>query len=47
MALGFYEQGINGHRGLAHGGDTTRSISDLTCFIDDNVGLFVSVNSSR
>jgi CubicO group peptidase (beta-lactamase class C family) len=46
MALGFYEQGINGHRGLAHGGDTTLFHSDLTLFIDDNVGLFVSVNSS-
>jgi CubicO group peptidase (beta-lactamase class C family) len=46
MALGFYEQGINGRRGLAHGGDTTLFHSDLTLFIDDNVGLFVSVNSS-
>jgi CubicO group peptidase (beta-lactamase class C family) len=46
MALGFYEQGINGHRGLAHGGDTTLFHSDLTLFIDDKVGLFVSVNSS-
>lgn len=46
MALGFYEQGINGHRGLAHGGDTTLFHSDLTIFVDDNIGLFVSVNSS-
>jgi CubicO group peptidase (beta-lactamase class C family) len=46
MALGFYEQNINGHRGIAHGGDTTLFHSDLTLFIDDNVGLFVSVNSS-
>jgi len=46
MALGFYEQGINGHRGLAHGGDTSLFHSDLTLFIDDNVGLFVSVNSA-
>ena len=46
MALGFYEQNINGHRGLAHGGDTTLFHSDLTLFIDDGVGLFVSVNSS-
>lgn len=46
MALGFYEQGINGHRGLAHGGDTSLFHSDLTLFIDDGVGLFVSVNSS-
>ena len=46
MALGFYEQNINGHRGLAHGGDTSLFHSDLTLFIDDNVGLFVSVNSA-
>ena len=46
MALGFYEQGINGHRGIAHGGDTGLFHSDLTLFIDDGVGLYVSVNSS-
>ncbi len=46
MALGFYEQNINGHRGIAHGGDTSLFHSDLSLFIDDGVGLFVSVNSS-
>ncbi|MCF2515906.1 beta-lactamase family protein [Sphingomonas sp. G124] len=46
MALGFYEQNINGHRGIAHGGDTTLFHSDLSLFIDDGVGLFVSVNSA-
>jgi CubicO group peptidase (beta-lactamase class C family) len=46
MALGFYEQNINGHRGIAHGGDTSLFHSDLTLFIDDGVGLFVSVNSA-
>ena len=46
MALGFYEQNINGHRGIAHAGDTTLFHSDLTLFPDDGVGLFVSVNSS-
>lgn len=46
MALGFYEQNINGHRGIAHGGDTTLFHSDLTLFIDDGVGLFVAVNSA-
>ena len=46
MALGFYEQNINGHRGLAHGGDTSLFHSDLTLFPDDGIGLFVSVNSS-
>ena len=46
MALGFYEQDINGHRVIAHGGDTSLFHSDLSLFIDDNVGLFVSVNSA-
>ena len=46
MALGFYEQNINGHRVLAHGGDTSLFHSDLSIFIDDNVGLFISVNSA-
>ena len=46
MALGFYEQNINGHRGIAHGGDTSLFHSDLTLFIDDGVGLYVSVNSA-
>jgi len=46
MALGFYEQGINGHRGIAHAGDTSLFHTDLTLFIDDGVGLFVSVNSA-
>ncbi len=44
-ALGFYEQNINGHRVIAHGGDTNFFHSDLSLFIDDNVGLFISVNA--
>lgn len=44
-ALGFYEQNINGHRVIAHGGDTNFFHTDLALFIDDNVGLFVSVNA--
>jgi CubicO group peptidase (beta-lactamase class C family) len=46
MALGFYEQRINGHRAIAHGGDTVYFHSDLWIFPEDNVGLYVSVNSS-
>lgn len=42
--LGFYQQNVNGHRVIAHGGDTDYFHSDLSLFIDDNVGLFVSVN---
>jgi CubicO group peptidase (beta-lactamase class C family) len=42
--LGFYQQNINGHRVIAHGGDTDYFHSDLSLFLDDGVGLFVSVN---
>jgi len=45
MALGFYEQRINGHRAIAHGGDTLYFHSDLWIFPEDNVGLYVSMNS--
>ena len=46
MALGFYEQNINGRRVISHGGDSQWFHSCLWLFPDDNVGLFVSVNSS-
>ena len=42
--LGFYQQDINGHRVIAHGGDTDFFHSDLSLFLDDHVGLFISVN---
>lgn len=45
MALGFYEQWINGHRAIAHGGDTEWFHSDLLLFPDLDVGVYVSVNS--
>jgi CubicO group peptidase (beta-lactamase class C family) len=44
-ALGFYEQNINGHRVIAHGGDTVYFHTDLALFADDQVGLFTSVNA--
>ncbi|MDI9239815.1 serine hydrolase domain-containing protein [Lysobacter sp. LF1] len=46
MELGFYDSNINGHRSIAHAGDTQWFHSALHLFPDDNVGLFVSVNSS-
>ncbi|MBL8266387.1 serine hydrolase domain-containing protein [Steroidobacter sp.] len=46
MLLGFYEQNYNGHRALGHGGDTNWFHSDLHLFPDDNVGMFVSLNSA-
>ena len=45
MMLGFYEQNYNGHRVISHGGDTEYFHSYLHLFLDDHVGLFVSVNS--
>jgi CubicO group peptidase (beta-lactamase class C family) len=46
MALGFYEANRNGHRVIAHGGDITAFHSDLHLFLDDNVGVFISMNSA-
>jgi CubicO group peptidase (beta-lactamase class C family) len=46
MDLGFYEQNYNGHRVISHGGDTEYFHSYLHLFLDDHVGLFVSVNSA-
>jgi CubicO group peptidase (beta-lactamase class C family) len=46
MALGFYEQNINGRRVISHGGDTQWFHSYLWLFPDERVGLFVSVNSA-
>ena len=45
MVLGFYEQNRNGRRVIAHAGDTAWFHSDLYLFIDDGVGLFISMNS--
>jgi CubicO group peptidase (beta-lactamase class C family) len=46
MMLGFYEQNYNGHRVISHGGDTEYFHSYLHLFLDDHVGLFVSMNSA-
>jgi Beta-lactamase len=45
MVLGFYETNYNGHRIISHGGDTEYFHSDLHLFLDDHVGLFISMNS--
>jgi CubicO group peptidase (beta-lactamase class C family) len=45
IALGFYQTNINGHRVIAHGGDLNYFHSDLFLFLDDHVGLFISVNA--
>src|SRR5688572_5244497 len=46
MMLGFYETTTNGHRAIAHGGDTQWFHSDLQLFLDDGIGIYVSTNSS-
>jgi CubicO group peptidase (beta-lactamase class C family) len=46
MALGFYEQGRNGVRVIAHGGDLTAFHSELVLIPAAKVGLFFSFNSS-
>ena len=46
MVLGFYETDINGHRAISHGGDTRFFHSDLHLFLDDGVGLYISMNST-
>jgi CubicO group peptidase (beta-lactamase class C family) len=45
MCLGFYEQRLDGHRSIGHGGDTVSFHSNLHLILDANVGLFVSYNS--
>lgn len=46
MVLGFYETNINGHRVISHGGDTRYFHSNLHLFLDDDVGLYISMNST-
>lgn len=46
MMLGFYETSLNGHRAISHGGDTSWFHSDLQLFLDDGIGLYVSMNSA-
>ncbi len=46
MALGFYEQTINGRRSVSHGGDTDFFHSDLWIFPGSDIGMFISMNSA-
>ncbi|MEO8115853.1 MAG: serine hydrolase domain-containing protein, partial [Phenylobacterium sp.] len=45
MALGFYHEDANGRVIIGHGGDTVAFHSDLHLLPNDNVGLFISMNS--
>ncbi len=46
MLLGFYEEHVNGRRVVGHGGDSQYFHSSLNLFADEDVGLYVVVNSS-
>jgi CubicO group peptidase (beta-lactamase class C family) len=46
MALGFYHEDRNGHVIVGHGGDTVAFHSDLHLLTNDNVGIFISMNSA-
>jgi hypothetical protein len=45
MALGFYQENYGGQRIIAHGGDTQFFHSNLSLLLDQNVGVFISLNS--
>lgn len=45
MALGFYEQMVNGRRAIGHGGDTQWFHSYLWLFPQDDIGVYISMNS--
>jgi CubicO group peptidase (beta-lactamase class C family) len=46
MALGFYHEDRNGHVVIGHGGDTVAFHSDLHLLPNDNIGIFISMNSA-
>ena len=46
MALGFYEQNINGRKAISHAGDTLTFHSQLWLFPEENVGIFMSMNAA-
>jgi CubicO group peptidase (beta-lactamase class C family) len=46
MLLGFYQRNLNGHRVIAHDGDTQYFHSALSLFADDGVGVYLSTNST-
>lgn len=45
MALGFYQENYGGQRIIAHGGDTQWFHSNLSLMLDQNVGVYISLNS--
>ncbi|HSF83111.1 MAG TPA: serine hydrolase domain-containing protein [Anaerolineales bacterium] len=47
MAYGFFENMINGQRVISHGGSLVTFMSQLILIPEQNVGLYISTNSSR
>ncbi|WCM28444.1 beta-lactamase family protein [Sphingomonas sp. QA11] len=46
MALGFYEQNVNGREVLSHAGDTVVFHSQLWLFPNEKVGIYMSMNAA-
>jgi len=46
MALGFYEQNINGRKALSHAGDSLNFHSQLWIFPEERVGIYMSMNAA-
>ena len=46
MALGFYEQNINGRKALSHAGDSLNFHSQLWIFPEEKVGIYKSMNAA-
>ena len=45
MLLGFYQSNVNNRRVIGHGGATLAFASNLALFMDEDVGIFLSLNS--
>lgn len=46
MALGFYEQNINGQRVISHAGDSLEFHSQQWLFLAEKVGIYMSMNAA-
>lgn len=46
MALGFYEQNINGRRVISHAGDSLEFHSQMWLFLGEKVGIYMSMNAA-
>ncbi|MGW9635250.1 serine hydrolase domain-containing protein [Nocardiopsis alba] len=46
MGLGFFLEERNGHRIISHGGDTDVFHSEMQIYLEQNAGIFITLNSS-